>query len=288
MLRTPFGTISVLIDNIEIQYVCVKLPVGGYSYREVTARYAIPVFLEPDGEEHTIDCRLVDIPGGVYGEPDSGEAIECMTFDNEDESIRLSIACWGETGGTIEYPDRGYDYDTVTLSDGMSHIMTPATKTSKYVFGISWKEGNITALDEDTWFGAIPIGFTYYCINPEIGTITYEVLLSVFKFGAFVDETRFYFEDDPLEEEHYIGYLPEFEKTYWAGYCDIEDGCEFETSEELFEAKIYNGKSLKDRWDTVVLLGIGGLAVEDYFYSIPEVRHLFTEGAYHSRNAFTT
>ena len=44
MLRTPFGTISVLIDNIEIQYVCVKLPVGGYSYREVTARYAIPVF----------------------------------------------------------------------------------------------------------------------------------------------------------------------------------------------------------------------------------------------------
>ena len=43
MLRTSFGTISVLIDNIEIQYVCVKLPVGGYSYREVTARYAIPV-----------------------------------------------------------------------------------------------------------------------------------------------------------------------------------------------------------------------------------------------------
>ncbi len=27
-----------------------------------------------------------------------------------------------------------------------------------------------------------------------------------------IDETCFYFSDDPTEEEHYLGYLPEYEK----------------------------------------------------------------------------
>jgi len=28
------------------------------------------------------------------------------------------------------------------------------------------------------------------------------------------------------KSEHYIGFLPQFEKPYWGGYCDIDKGYE--------------------------------------------------------------
>lgn len=88
----------------------------------------------------------------------------------------------------------------------------------------------------------------------------YDFVLSQFEKGdERVDETTFYFRSDPKETEHYIGYLSQYEKPYWAGYCDIEDGCEFKTAKELLEAKIYDGKSIKERWDEVVLLEFGGI-----------------------------
>lgn len=74
----------------------------------------------------------------------------------------------------------------------------------------------------------------------------------------------FYFRSDPEEGEHYIGCLSQYEKPYWAGYCDIPDGCEFETAKELFEANIYDGKSIKDRWAELVLVSIGGINVDDW------------------------
>lgn len=33
--------------------------------------------------------------------------------------------------------------------------------------------------------------------------------------GMNIDETCFYFSDDPNEEEHYLGYLPQYDKPYW-------------------------------------------------------------------------
>ena len=77
-----------------------------------------------------------------------------------------------------------------------------------------------------------------------------------------IDETAFYFSDDPSETDHFIGYLPQYEKPYWIGLCDMEGGCEFLTAEELFYAKVFDGKSLKDRWDAVVLFQIGGIDVD--------------------------
>ena len=74
--------------------------------------------LVPDGAEHNINCRLIEIPSNVEGWSNSGEDIECMTFNTGDNKTDLSIACLGETwemGCTTESMDRGYDYDTVTL-----------------------------------------------------------------------------------------------------------------------------------------------------------------------------
>jgi hypothetical protein len=92
----------------------------------------------------------------------------------------------------------------------------------------------------------------------------YEELLSIFEKTENCDETVFYFKSDPKETEHYIGFLPEYEKPYWVGLCDIKDGCEFKTSKEMLEAPIYDGKSIKERWNEIIVCAINGCSVEDW------------------------
>mgnify|MGYP004690054635 CR=1 FL=1 len=94
--------------------------------------------------------------------------------------------------------------------------------------------------------------------------ITWELFFRQLKAGDLINETHFYFLDEPEGEEHYIGYLPEYEEPYWAGYCDVKDGCDFATAEELVNARIYDGKSLKERWDNIVIIGIEGMCLEDW------------------------
>ena len=73
-----------------------------------------------------------------------------------------------------------------------------------------------------------------------------------------------FFSDDHNEEEHYLGYLPQYDKPYWVGYCGIVGGCDFKTAEEMVNAPIFDGKSLKDRWSCVVICSIEGLSYEDW------------------------
>ncbi|MBR0260788.1 MAG: hypothetical protein IJQ85_03240 [Selenomonadaceae bacterium] len=36
------------------------------------------------------------------------------------------------------------------------------------------------------------------------------------------------------------------------------------TAKELFEAKVFDGKSLKERWEHIVVLEIGGMCIKDF------------------------
>ena len=97
--------------------------------------------------------------------------------------------------------------------------------------------------------------------------MTYYQFLDLFEKGIGVDETTFYFKDDIKKSEHYIGYLlngPLPQTPYWAGYCDLPDGFDCKTAKELFEAKIFNGKSIKDRWDDIIITSIGGISIEEW------------------------
>ena len=82
--------------------------------------------------------------------------------------------------------------------------------------------------------------------------------------GLNIDETCFYFTDDPNENEHYLGYLPNCKKPYWVGYCDIDGGCEFTNATELVNAPIFNGKTLRERWNNVVICHIEGCNLDDW------------------------
>lgn len=80
-----------------------------------------------------------------------------------------------------------------------------------------------------------------------------------------VDETLFYFDDEPENErEHYLGCLREYKTPYWIGYCDIKGGSEFYTASELLNAKVFNGKSIKDRWEHLIIEHIGGIPLESW------------------------
>ncbi len=94
--------------------------------------------------------------------------------------------------------------------------------------------------------------------------LEFEFYFRQLEVGLNINETCFYFKDDEEETEYYIGYLPQHNKPYWAGYCDIKDGCEFNSAEELINAKIYNGKSLFERWDNVMINTIEGVDIKDW------------------------
>lgn len=100
-------------------------------------------------------------------------------------------------------------------------------------------------------------------------TLDYDFFFLHLKAGASIDVTCFYFSDDPKEDEHYIGFQAEYEKPYWVDFCDVSDGCEFGTAEELVEAKIFNGKSLKERWPFVRFVNIEGMDLDEWMKHRP-------------------
>ncbi len=79
-----------------------------------------------------------------------------------------------------------------------------------------------------------------------------------------IDETCFYFSDDPNECEHYLGCLPQYEKPYWIGYCDVENGCEFKSALELVNAPVFDGRSLEQRRGEMVIISVDGLSYDNW------------------------
>ena len=90
-------------------------------------------------------------------------------------------------------------------------------------------------------------------------TLDFDYFLKQLEIGANIGETNFYFSDDAANMSRWLGFTKGFEKPYWVGYCDIPDGTEFQTAEELVNARIYDGKSLKERWEKVRIFSIDGV-----------------------------
>jgi len=104
---------------------------------------------------------------------------------------------------------------------------------------------------------------------PKVSSLHIDYLIQEFKAGMNVDETSFSFEKDNQDFIRYIGYSENDPLPYWAGLCDLPDGRRFQTADELFEAKIYDGKSLKERWDEVTIYSINSLPLDDWLSCLP-------------------
>ncbi|HEL1584652.1 TPA: hypothetical protein TXJ06_001387 [Streptococcus suis] len=104
--------------------------------------------------------------------------------------------------------------------------------------------------------------------HPAITRLQYDYFLQEFEAGMNVDETAFRFETDNQDTLRYIGYSGN-EEPYWAGLSDLPDGGRFNTAQELFEAKIYDGQSLKERWSEVKIYSILSLPLDDWLSCVP-------------------
>lgn len=104
---------------------------------------------------------------------------------------------------------------------------------------------------------------------PKVSTLHIDYLIQEFKAGMNVDETSFTFEKDNQDLLRYIGYSENDPLPYWAGLCDLPNGRRFQTADELFEAKIYDGKSLKERWDEVTIYSINSFPLDDWLSCLP-------------------
>ena len=104
---------------------------------------------------------------------------------------------------------------------------------------------------------------------PKVSTLHIDYLIQEFKAGMNVDETSFTCEKDNQDLLRYIGYSENDPLPYWAGLCDLPNGRRFQTADELFEAKIYDGKSLKERWDEVTIYSINSFPLDDWLSCLP-------------------
>ena len=75
-----------------------------------------------------------------------------------------------------------------------------------------------------------------------------------------LNESEFRFASDPISPkqpgyctERMIGWMSNQSKPYWIGGCDNDADAQFSSAEELMDAPVFGGKSLRERWDEIML-----------------------------------
>ena len=59
------------------------------------------------------------------------------------------------------------------------------------------------------------------------------------------------------------------EKPFWIGDCDVPDGAGFLTAEELVNAPVFSGKSMREIWPLMEIDGAAGMPVEVWMEQQP-------------------
>ncbi|MBQ4074788.1 MAG: hypothetical protein IJD39_06270 [Clostridia bacterium] len=106
----------------------------------------------------------------------------------------------------------------------------------------------------------------------------YDLFLRCMKEGkTTIDETEILFLDDLERGDCIMGYLPSiifegkplhFDAPFWIGDgCDVQDGMEFYSAEEMLHAPVYGGRSIAQAWDQVCVLNLGMMPLDLWFQS---------------------
>lgn len=90
-------------------------------------------------------------------------------------------------------------------------------------------------------------------------------MIQVFKYDSHINDMSFSFKQDETKILHYIGVTKEAHDPYWSYFSDDSGVKRFHTAEELFNAKIYNGQSLRERWSEVTIVHMNGMPIEECF-----------------------
>lgn len=200
--------------------------------------------------------------------------IGSFSYDSQQKSILLTIEEDFTSTDNTNSPALVWDLKCEGVHDFLMEDMDGLSK---------WWISEILMDDDDIQFQLVNGYFSFKMesaslgipqeINqnsvPKVSSLHIDYLIKEFKAGMNVDETSFSFEKDNQDFIRYIGYSENEPLPYWAGLCDLPDGRRFRTADELFEARIYDGKSLKERWDEVTIYSINSLPLDDWLSCLP-------------------
>lgn len=200
--------------------------------------------------------------------------IGSFSYDSQQKSILLTIEEDFTSTDNTNSPALVWDLKCEGVHDFLMEDMDGLSK---------WWISEILMDDDDIQFQLVNGYFSFKMesaslgipqeINqnsvPKVSSLQIDYLIQEFKAGMNVDETSFSFEKDNQDFIRYIGYSENEPLPYWAGLCDLPDGRRFRTADELFEARIYDGKSLKERWDEVTIYSINSLPLDDWMSCLP-------------------
>ena len=79
------------------------------------------------------------------------------------------------------------------------------------------------------------------------------------KYQWVINETHFYIEEDPVYDSCWLGRL-DSPTPYWYGLtADGSQAYDYVTAQELVDAKVFHGKSLREVWSRVRFYSLGDI-----------------------------
>lgn len=96
----------------------------------------------------------------------------------------------------------------------------------------------------------------------DISHINMAYVMQSLESSTYMKNMTFSFDSDSMARV--IGYAEDNQKPYWATVPGHSRPANFETIDDLFDAKIYNNQSLKERWSEVKIERIDGLTLTNW------------------------
>lgn len=113
--------------------------------------------------------------------------------------------------------------------------------------------------------------------------IPYEIFSPKFSERKNFFEISFYVENSDKFCDCWMGFNKDFSEPYWYGLTsDGKNGYDFKTAEEMFNAKVFDGRSIKDLWHDIYFTSINGISARDWVvYNCIDFHNCRKQDAYH-------
>lgn len=85
--------------------------------------------------------------------------------------------------------------------------------------------------------------------------------------GQYMYENNFYIDGIDKYDDCWIGFNDQFEEPYWFGITpDGNNAYEYNTADEILNAKVFDGKSMYELWDKVYFYSINGVDTLEWIW----------------------
>lgn len=85
--------------------------------------------------------------------------------------------------------------------------------------------------------------------------------------GQYMYENNFYIDGIDKYNDCWIGFNDQFEEPYWFGITpDGNNAYEYNTADEILNAKVFDGKSMYELWDKVYFYSLNGVDVLEWIW----------------------